>query len=1345
MSKLDSSNESSENKYQRLLGEGLSSEKFVRRALQMFEADFRMTALLALADWDKLDIVSPELFQAVASLQRPSWGMWNGLITGLKKAKNSVLRTASDKVREQVESAELLNTVLAQYELRLDSDTATSLEPMASLTRTSMPKKLRLNVVLTMPISLRNRIAHDAPSAEKWWDEARAAIQPLVEFHAYLNPLSLVLADVQEFPSPWFLEMNAEAASESQSLAPCSTETDLSVHVFNGVANDQSVIYVSPTGESTYSTKRGRDMLQTFQSLLGKTDSQEDDFRDLLSKLAPDEIRGVMLGPYLVGKPAGRGGFATVHVGRELSTGRKVAVKILLDGQDDRSKERFQQEARFLSRIDHPNVVQIFGYGEETWSAPRSISLSDEEWFKSFSKSAPVKSFIAMEWVEGRTLDEYINPADKANQMSDRQIAEWFAQATSALSAVHFSGLVHRDLKPSNLMVDEDGKIKLMDFGIARSQDKERTLQTATGSAMGTLAYMSPEQIRAANKEAEVGPPTDIYSLCATFYELFTHRRLFGHDTESLEMITTRKLAGERPERPRLIIKGLPWELETILMGGLKAHVEDRYPSMEAVRHDIERFLNDEPIEYKRPTLKRRLQLAYRRNRLVANITMFFVVLAMAGSAWYVTKIQLALDAKNIAEKERIEANELRLQGDINLLLSDTNSARVVLEKFDDLSDSDRPLIGMLLERLKPSTSSRQLTPHEEIRIRIAFLRWRTNLQRTQTEAAKVDGEVNDVIDQALLSDSLLEDDALDDLKNASDLTRVEKSKLQAMQEVMMSAPPAEVVLIRDTVAPQAGVFSSRLWSVLQDPKRETDRRLRAACCLAAWDPDNKLWASMLGDVAGFLVEQNPLEIQDWIAAFAKQHKQLVPHLKQRFNDRSLDHRKQSQLAALILSRLVNHDPKEMAELIVNSNSEQFNPLFAAFVPEPGPAISSTSNPEISLEHQQFAEHLQKALARGPATIHDLYSSDLSEWPDPDTELREAVKTGFGLISKRFAFVGQLSTDEFDRVNTQLASCGFRLNRYRRSQSSVAAVWVRDGREAQVEILSSIKALKERVNSQAELVDGLRIIDASTFIEQTDSGPANRYVGLFQRKQPGDAVTRLQLDTGNSKPTVPWLDEGFLPLTFQQSLGASGQPIRCIVRRQELDNYPPWERNARKNIAKLLQENNALNWTGSPAHDISLEPGTPLPNSAPVTACVLWIGRNDVIGHLVYGVLNEQTMQQCRGLEQAGWEAVSISTTPAANNEQHLAMVWHQRQISATVNAQVADRRVNAAIALMRLNVTLQRWTMRWARQPAIRTNQRTTAPLILRQNWIPRIRNRLLKPSGRASLIRESLHCVRI
>jgi hypothetical protein len=307
MSQLDSdsTNKSFENQYHKLLEEEVSSEQFVRRALQMFEADFRMAALLALADWDKLDIVSHELFQAVASLQRPSWGMWNGLINGLKKARNSVLRTATDKVREQIESAELLNAVLAQYELRLDGDTATSLKPMAKFTRTSMPKKLRLNVVLTMPISLRNRIAHDAPSAETWWDEAYSAIRPLVDFHAYLNPLSLILADVQEFPSPWFLEMNAESASESQSLEPHSDELNLPVHVFNGVAKDQSVIYVSPTGESTYSTKRGRDMLQTFQSLLGKTDSQEDDFRDLLTKLAPDEIRGVMLGPYLVGKPAG--------------------------------------------------------------------------------------------------------------------------------------------------------------------------------------------------------------------------------------------------------------------------------------------------------------------------------------------------------------------------------------------------------------------------------------------------------------------------------------------------------------------------------------------------------------------------------------------------------------------------------------------------------------------------------------------------------------------------------------------------------------------------------------------------------------------------------------------------------------------------------------------------------------------------------------------------------------------------------------------------------------------------------------------------------------------------------
>jgi WD40 repeat protein/serine/threonine protein kinase len=613
------------NRYEVLLQDVGSAERFVRQSLALLESDFRHLALLALGDWARLGIVSHDLFQAVASLQRPSWGMWNGLITALSKARKSTLRTAGDAERDRIEQAGALQTVLMQFELRLDREVAESLKPLCELTRSVLPKKLRAKSVLTLPITLRNRVAHDAPTAIGWWEDAARAIRALVEYHAHMSPLALLIDDQQEFSSPWFF-----------------VGDDGTPWSFNGLANDMAVIYVSPDGESRFEPDRTQDAMLAFQLLLGKSEAQETDFRSLLSKLAPEDIKGVLMGDYLVGRPIGSGGFATVHVGRQLSTGRKMAIKILHDGQSDRIQERFHQEARFLSRLEHSNIVSVYGYGEETWSAPRAFSLSDEEWFQTFSKSAPVKSYIAMEWVDGGTLDKEFEKAG-GDRNSNVQLAEWFSQAAASLSAVHNAGLVHRDIKPSNLMINEEGTIKLMDFGIARAQDKDRTLQTTTGNAFGTPAYMSPEQIRSVDREAEVGPPTDVYSLCATFYELFTRRRVYDHDTVGLEMVTTKKLSGERPERPSGSAKHLPWELETIVMGGLEADVADRYLTMDELKRDIDHFLADEPIQYQKPTLSRRLRLGYRRNRTLSNVVVGFLLIVFSGSAYYLN----SLDGKN--------------------------------------------------------------------------------------------------------------------------------------------------------------------------------------------------------------------------------------------------------------------------------------------------------------------------------------------------------------------------------------------------------------------------------------------------------------------------------------------------------------------------------------------------------------------------------------------------------------------------------------------------------------------------------------------------------------------------
>jgi WD40 repeat protein/serine/threonine protein kinase len=613
------------NPFSQLLSQGLPARPFVESALALFEAGLRERALLALAEWESLDsaapewlIEVPEFLSALGGLQRPSAGSWNFLLLTLAKVFHAARKKDDPGLRARLDRARDIPLALAWLDEPLELVVVAGLRPLGQLVNGRLDPRARLRDVLAWPITLRNRVAHDGPREGSWWENAARALRPLAGIHCRLSPSAVAARD--PLPEPWF------------------SRDEKGILTFNGL-DKTSAIYVTPSGLAHYDGRRLAAVLLSFQKLLGQERVQERDFRKLLARLAPPEAKGVLLDDYLLGAPVGEGGHAFVHVGRQLSTGRKVALKVLRDGVSVEQRRRFHEEATHLARLDHPHVVKVLGQGQGAWRPPQQYSLSGEPWYAEFARTAPIKSYIALEWIDGKTLEAIFQERGAAPP-DVRRLAEWFAQAAEALAATHARGLIHRDVKPSNLMVTADGQVKLMDFGIARIESDARTLHTGTGQVLGTPKYMAPEQLRAKDGTTNVGASADIYSLCATFYELFTGARLYRHDRVDAATFLGAKTSGRPPEAPRGLNPELPWEIETVLLIGLQTDAKDRYATMAELAADLRLFLANRPILRRPPPLRRRLQLFYRRNRRVVNLVapillVAFAVATVLGAAAY--------------------------------------------------------------------------------------------------------------------------------------------------------------------------------------------------------------------------------------------------------------------------------------------------------------------------------------------------------------------------------------------------------------------------------------------------------------------------------------------------------------------------------------------------------------------------------------------------------------------------------------------------------------------------------------------------------------------------------------
>jgi serine/threonine protein kinase len=345
------------------------------------------------------------------------------------------------------------------------------------------------------------------------------------------------------------------------------------------------------------------------------------------------------LGDFRIIREVGRGGMGVVFEAEQRSLRRRVALKVLpfAAALDARQLQRFHNEAQAAALLHHQNIVPVYGVGCE-----RGVH------------------YYAMQFIEGRTLAALIHdrrqlygiaaPPDGAESRAEaaatstprvaarstersgqdtayfRLAAQLGVHGAEALEHAHQMGVIHRDVKPANLLVDVRGNLWITDFGLAHVLCD--TKLTLTGDLVGTLRYMSPEQALA--RRAPVDQRTDIYSLGATLYELLTlEPAMTAQDRQEL----LRQIAFEEPVALRRHNAAIPRELETIVLKAMAKQPGERYATAQELADDLQRFLDDRPIQARRPTLLLRTRKWMYRHRTVVRVVEAACAVLLVGLA----------------------------------------------------------------------------------------------------------------------------------------------------------------------------------------------------------------------------------------------------------------------------------------------------------------------------------------------------------------------------------------------------------------------------------------------------------------------------------------------------------------------------------------------------------------------------------------------------------------------------------------------------------------------------------------------------------------------------------------